>query len=118
MGSETDLIMQELREIRQDLRDSRAESTESRKAIRDRVDRLAEDVAQARTDITIGVHADAQVREELKDLKAAAADWKRIKTLGLGVAGLITLSGVSVGVIAASMGEAFAQWVRHLLRIP
>lgn len=125
MASETELILQEIRDLREDMRQDRRDSKESRKVMRDRIDDLSKDLNQARMDIQIGVHADAQVREEIKGLKKdigeiepAVEEWRRIKGVGLTFASLLAIGGVSFGAALMWAGDAVAQWIRHILRAP
>jgi hypothetical protein len=68
------------------------------------------------------------IRGELKGLKEtveknqgvvspAIEEWKRIKTLGVGISGLIALAGLTIGGIVAYMSETAVSGIRHWLKI-
>jgi hypothetical protein len=64
------------------------------------------------------------VRTELNDLGARIAriqptvdEWSRIRALGMGIVGLLTIGGVSIGALVASGNEWLANAIRHWLRI-
>jgi hypothetical protein len=71
---------------------------------------------------------DATLREEIKTLKdtveknhaatqPALEDWKRIKTIGYGVSGLIAIAGLTTGAIVTWMSDGAVSALRHWLKI-
>jgi hypothetical protein len=76
------------------------------------------------TTIAVAGQVDAQVRQELDALKKSVADltptvdeWRRIRQLGLGIVGLMTAGGITVGAILAAGGNWLVDLIRHWLRL-
>ncbi|MBA5800457.1 hypothetical protein HX900_33880 [Rhizobium sp. WYCCWR 11290] len=69
-----------------------------------------------------------QIREEIKGLKGTVEsnheavqptleEWKRLKTVGYGISGLIAFAGLTIGGIIAYASEGAVAALRHLLKI-
>lgn len=129
MADQTSVLLQMVRQLREDYARDQEAARESRAALHRRVDEVMDRLAQMETTAAIAGHIDAQVRQELDDLKstvAASADalaptveeWRRIRAIGLGIVGLLTIGGLSVGAAIAWAGEAVASIVRGWLKLP
>lgn len=114
--------------LRDDFQDEKRIAHESRAVIHHRLDAQAQQIAHMETTIAISGQIDAQIRSELTSLKdtvernqsAAApmiAEWGRLKTLGVGISGLIALAGLTIGSIVAWAGEALVASIRQWLKI-
>ncbi len=115
--------------LRVDFQDEKGMAHESRAVIHQRLDNQALQIAHMETTIAISGEIDAQIRGEIKGLKEtveknqgivspALEDWKRLKTLGVGISGLIALAGLTIGGIVAYMSETAVSGIRHWLKIP
>jgi len=115
-------------QLRDDFRDEREASRKSRAALHERVDGMSEDIGAIRGDIRILGEIDGQVRGEIQtlketvennqtDIKPTVDEWKRIRAVGIGFAGLLALGGVSLGAMAVYAGETLVNAIRHWLRI-
>jgi hypothetical protein len=85
-------------------------------------------IAHLDTTVAISGGVDAQIREEIKALKEtvdrnhasvqpALEEWKRMKTLGVGISGLIAFAGLTIGGIVAYIGDGAVAAIRHWLKI-
>jgi archaellum component FlaC len=115
--------------LRVDFQDEKQMAHESRAVIHQRLDSQVQQIAHMETTIAVSGQIDAQVRGEIQALKEtveknqesvspAIEDLKRMKTLGLGIAGLIALAGLTIGSIVMWASEAAVAAIRHWLRIP
>lgn len=114
--------------LRDEVSDEKQNAHESRSVIHRRMDEQAKQIAHLDTTVAITGGVDAQIREEIKSLKAtvdqhhavtqpALEDWKRLKTLGYGVSGLIAFAGLTVGAVATWASDGAVSWLRHWLKI-
>ncbi|ASS57562.1 DUF1515 domain-containing protein [Rhizobium leguminosarum bv. viciae] len=114
--------------IREDLGDEKDNARESRSVIHRRLDEQAKQISHLDTTAAITGGVDAQIREEIKSLKEtvnqnhdavtpALDEWKRLKTLGVGISGLIALAGLTIGGMVAYASDGAVAWVRHWLKI-
>lgn len=114
-------VLEGVEQLRDDFQDEKRNAHESRTTMHHRLDMQAAEIASLKTDVAIAGKIEAQVRNEVKSLKDAVnpslEDWKRMKALGIGVAGLLALGGLSVGAMLMWAGDAAATAVRHWLRI-
>lgn len=112
-----------------DFQDEKRTAHESRAVIHARLDQQAQQIAHLETTIAVSGQIDAQVRGEIQGLRETVeknqdavsptiADLQRMKTLGLGVAGLIALAGLTIGSIVMWASEAAVAAIRHWLKIP
>ena len=124
-----DLLLEMLRQIRDDFSEEREASRKSRAKLHERMDEIVDRVGKIEGDIAILGQVDGQVRGELQTLKATVQEnqieikptvdeWKRIRAIGIGFAGLLALGGVSLGAMAIYAGETLINTIRHWLRIP
>ncbi|CAN7686549.1 DUF1515 domain-containing protein [Rhizobium sp. LjRoot98] len=115
--------------LRADFQDEKQMAHESRSVIHQRLDNQAQQIAHMETTIAVRGQIDAQVRGEIQALKEtveknqgivapALEEWKRMKTLGVGISGLIALAGLTIGGIVAYMSETAVSGIRHWLKIP
>jgi len=115
--------------LRSDFQEEKHMAHESRAVIHQRLDNQVQQIGHMETTIAISGEIDAQIRGELKGLKETVeknqeavsptiAEWRRMKTLGLGIAGLIAMAGLTVGGIVAHMSETAVSGIRHWLKIP
>lgn len=115
--------------LRADFQDEKTMAHESRSVIHQRLDNQAQQIAHMETTIAVSGQIDAQVRGEIQALKEtveknqgivspALEEWKRMKTLGVGISGLIALAGLTIGGIVAYMSETAVSGIRHWLKIP
>lgn len=114
--------------LRADFQEEKRAAHESRSTIHRRLDEQAEDIARLKTDVAIAGKIEAQLRDEIKQLKETVeanheefepsiAEWRRMKSIGIGLAGLLALGGLSFGAVLTWMGDAAVSAVRHWLRI-
>ena len=117
-----------VKRIREDFQEEKQNARESRAVIHARLDSQAKRIGHLDTTVAISGGVDAQIREEIKALKEtvdrnhaatqpALEEWKRLKTLGYGISGLIAVAGLTVGSIVAYMSDGAIAWVRHWLKI-
>jgi hypothetical protein len=114
-------VLEGVKQLRADFQEEKQNAHESRSTMHRRLDEHAEEIGKLRTDVAVAGKIEAQVRNELKSLKAAVdpslEDWKRMKTLGLGIVSLLAIGGVSFGAFLMWAGDAAATAVRHWLKI-
>jgi hypothetical protein len=128
VADQSELLLKMVEQLRDDFRDEREASRKSRAALHERVDGMSEDIGAIRGDIRILGEIDGQVRGEIQtlketvennqtDIKPTVDEWKRIRAVGIGFAGLLALGGVSLGAMAVYAGETLVNAIRHWLRI-
>jgi hypothetical protein len=121
-------INESVAQLRKDFGDEKANAHESRAVIHKRLDDQAKQIYHFDTTVAISAGVDAQIREEIKTLKEtvqsnheavapALDEWKRLKTLGVGISGLIALAGLTVGGTISYAGDGVVAWVRHWLKL-
>jgi hypothetical protein len=115
--------------LREEVSDEKQNAHESRSVIHRRLDDQGKQISHLDTTMVISGAVDATLREEIKTLKdtveknhaatqPALEDWKRIKTIGYGVSGLIAIAGLTTGAIVTWMSDGAVAWLRHWLKIP
>ena len=128
MADQETLLLKMMEQLRDDFQAEREASRQSRAKLHERVDGMADDIGAIRGDIRILGQVDGQVRGEVKALaekvdqnqkeaQPTIDEWKRIRALGIGIAGLLAIGGVSFGAMAVWAGEGFVNAIRHWLRI-
>lgn len=104
--------------IRDDFAEEKKSAAESRKHISYRHDILASEIVQVKHDIELGSLLSSQVKNEMKALSdqistkidkhieshkseivPALEDWNHIKRIGLGITGVLALSGLTAGAV-------------------
>ena len=115
-----------IEQLRKDFDTERQNAAQSRKSIYERHETLSQDLTSLKRDVEVGAIISAKGREEVKRLadqidahKAAVQpsidDWNRIKTLGLGITGILAIGGLSVGALLMMGVDAFKAAVRSWL---
>lgn len=114
--------------LRNEVSDEKENAHESRSVIHRRLDEQAKQINLLDKVVEINSGVDAQVREELKVIKETVQknhdavqptleDWKRLKTLGYGISGLIAFAGLTIGGMVAYASDGAVAWLRHWLKI-
>ena len=114
--------------LREDVGDEKDNAHESRTVIHRRLDEQAKQISHLDTTVAITGGVDAQIRDGIKALKdtvnknhdavtPALDEWKRLKSLGVGISGLIALAGLTVGGTISYAGDGLVAWFRHWLKI-
>lgn len=114
--------------LREEVSDEKQNAHESRSVIHRRLDEQGAQINLLDKAVVINTGVDAQVRDELKSIKETVQknneavqptleEWKRLKTLGYGVSGLIAFAGLTIGGIIASASDGAVAWLRHWLKI-
>lgn len=109
--------------LRQDFSEEKVQASQSRKLLYERQDEMRGDLSNLKQDIDMAAVISAQklseLAKELKDHKEAVQpsvdEWKRIRTLGIGITGVLAIGGLSVGAML-SMGleglrAALRSWI-------
>lgn len=121
-------INESVAQLRKDVGDEKANAHESRSVIHRRLDEQARQIHLLDMTVTVSSNVDGQIREEIKGLKEtvennheavapALDEWKRLKTLGVGISGLIALAGLTVGGFIAYASDGAVAALRHWLKI-
>lgn len=129
MSDLTDVLMilgrvsEGVERLRQDFGEEKAAAAASRKTIYERQDEMRSDLSNLRSDFDM--KAAMQSRElhdlakSLEDHKTAVQpsveEWKRIKTLGIGITGILAIGGLSIGAMLSMGLDAFKAAVRSWL---
>ncbi|MDK4726460.1 DUF1515 domain-containing protein [Rhizobium phaseoli] len=114
--------------LRQEMSDEKANAHDSRAVIHKRLDEQARQIARLDTRVAISGGADAQIRAEIGTLKEtveknqetvgpALEEWKRMKSIGYGISGLIAFAGLTTGGIVAYASDGAVAAFRHWLKI-
>lgn len=109
--------------LRADFGEEKSQAAASRKALYERQEELRGDLSNLKNDIDMAAVISAQkmdaLASELKDHKDAVQpsveEWKRIKTLGIGITGVLAIGGLSVGAMLSMGLDAFKAAVRSWL---
>ncbi|MBX4901669.1 DUF1515 domain-containing protein [Rhizobium bangladeshense] len=121
-------IEENVSRLRDEVSDEKDNAHESRSVIHRRLDEQGKQIGHFETTVAISGAVDAQIREEIKALKEtvdrnhaatqpALEEWKRLKTLGYGISGLIAIAGLTIGSVVAYMSDSAITWARHWLKI-
>lgn len=136
------LLLSMVEQLRDDLaedrvarRDENEAARQSRAGTHGRIDEMIDRLGRIDITVALSGQVDAQVRNEIDALKKSVDglnlkvdgnqasiaptldEWKRIRTLGLGVVGLIATGGISFGAAVAWGGDTVTHWVRAWLGI-
>lgn|SRR5690606_15322045 len=124
MADDQALLLKMMEQLRDDFREEREASRQSRQSLHARMDEVADDVGTIRGDIRILGQVDGQIRGEVQALSARVdnaqptlEEWRRIRAIGITFVGVLALGGVSVGASLAWAGEHVVNIVRQWLRI-
>ncbi|QKK16159.1 DUF1515 domain-containing protein [Rhizobium indicum] len=114
--------------LRNEVSDEKANAHDSRAVIHKRLDEQARQIAQLDTKVAISGGADVQIREEIRTLKETVEknhdaveppleEWKRMKSIGYGISGLIAFAGLTIGGMIAYASDGAVAALRHWLKI-
>jgi hypothetical protein len=114
--------------LRDDFQDEKKNAHESRSVIHRRLDEQGFKLSHLETTVAISGEVDAQLRDQIAALKIvveknhrevapAIEEWRRMKTLGIGVSGLIAFAGLTIGGVLAWAGDAAIAAIRHWLKL-
>ncbi|MBB4250840.1 DUF1515 domain-containing protein [Rhizobium sp. BK008] len=114
--------------LRDELSDEKQNAHESRSVIHKRLDEQAKQIHLLDMTVTVSSGVDGQIREEIKVLtktveanqaavQPSLEDWKRLKTVGYGISGLIAFAGLTVGGMVAYASDGAVAALRHWLKI-
>lgn len=121
----TALLLEVLRQFREDYAQDQESARQSRAAMRQRMEEVVDRLGKMETTAAISGEIDAQVRTELDALtrkltqvEPVAVEWNRVKSIGKWAASGLLASGVGIGALAAAAGDQVVAAVRAWLRIP
>ncbi|MBY3211662.1 DUF1515 domain-containing protein [Rhizobium laguerreae] len=114
--------------LRNEVGEEKANSHDFSAVIHKRLDEQAWQIAHLDTRIAISGGADALIREEIRTLKEtveknqeaagpALEEWKRMKSIGYGISGVIAFAGLTIGGIIAYASDGAVAALRHWLKI-
>lgn len=114
--------------IREDVSEEKDNAHESRAVIHRRLDEQMKQIYLLDKVVEISSGVDATLREEIKSLKEtvdknhaatqpALEEWRRMKTIGYGVSGLIAFAGLTTGAIVTYASDGAVAAFRHWLKI-
>lgn len=114
--------------VRNEVSDEKENAHESRSVIHRRLDEQGKQINLLDKAVEINAGVDAQVRDQLKSIKETVQknhdavqptleEWKRLKTLGYGISGLIAFAGLTIGGMVAYASDGAVAWLRHWLKI-
>ena len=124
MADQTTLLLEMVRQLRDDYARDQEQAQQSRASLHRRVDEVIDRIGKIETTAALAGEIDAQVRVELDalnkkliEVEPVAEEWGRVKTIGKWAAGALLASGVGLGAVAAALGDQAIAAVRHWLRI-
>lgn len=114
--------------LREDFQEEKRSAARSRAGIHARLDAQVEKIGDLEKDVGITAQINVQTREALKalakkvdanqaEVQPSLEEWKRMRTLGLGLVSLLAIGGLSVGAALSYMGDGAVAIIRHWLRI-
>ncbi|UFW65275.1 DUF1515 domain-containing protein [Rhizobium laguerreae] len=114
--------------LRNEVGEEKANAHDFSAVIHKRLDEQARQINYLDTRVAISGGADEHIREEIKSLKEtveknqeavgpALEEWKRMKTIGYGISGLIAFAGLTIGGIIAYASDGAVAALRHWLKI-
>lgn len=120
----TALLLEVLRQFREDYAQDQEAAQTSRAAIRQRIEEVVDRLGKMETTAALSGQIDAQVRTELDaltkkltEVEPVAVEWGRVKSIGKWAASGLLASGVGLGALAASAGDQVVAAIRAFLRI-
>jgi len=116
-------VQEGVERLRQDFGEEKAQASQSRKLLYERQDEMRGDLSNLKQDIDMTALVTAQklgdLTKELTDHKLAVQpsidEWKRIRTLGIGITGVLAIGGLSVGAMLSMGLDAFRAALRSWL---
>jgi hypothetical protein len=116
-------VQEGVERLRQDFGEEKAQASQSRKLLYERQDEMRGDLSNLKQDIDMTALVTAQklgdLTKELTDHKLAVQpsidEWKRIRTLGIGITGVLAIGGLSVGAMLSMGLDAFRTALRSWL---
>ena len=121
----TALLLEVLRQFREDYAQDQESARQSRAAMRQRMEEVVDRLGKLETTAALSGEIDAQVRTELDALtrkltqvEPVAVEWNRVKSIGKWAASGLLASGVGIGALAAAAGDQVVAGIRAWLRIP
>ncbi|QIG72946.1 DUF1515 domain-containing protein [Rhizobium phage RHph_N3_2] len=117
-----------VKRIREDFQEEKENAHDSRAVIHRRLDEQMRQINLLDKVVEISSAVDATLREEIKALKEtvdknhaatqpALEEWKRIKSIGYGISGLIAIAGLTTGALIGWASDGAAALFRHWLKI-
>lgn len=121
-------IEENVSRLRDEVSDEKQNAHQSRAVIHQRLDEQMRQINLLDKVVEISSGVDATLREEIKALKEtvdrnhaatqpALAEWARMKTLGMGISGLIAFAGLTVGAVVTWASDGAVSAIRHWLKI-
>lgn len=121
------MLLEMLRGLKEDIAEERDASRQSRAAMRDRIEDVADRLSHIEATIAVAGAVDAQVRSELDALRTSIEEnraavqptvdeWARVKLMGHGVVWTVGIAGAAFGASAWWFWDQLVATVRALLR--
>ena len=125
MADNTALLIEMMKQFREDYARDQEAASLTRAALRQRIDEVVDRLGKMETTAAISGEIDAQVRTELDaltktltEVEPVAVEWNRVKSIGKWAASGLLASGVGIGALAAAAGDQVVAAIRAWLRIP
>lgn len=125
MADNTALLLEMLKQLRDDYSRDQESAQRSRAVLHQRMDEVVDRLGKMETTAALSGDIDAQVRTELDaltkkltEVEPVAVEWNRVKSIGKWAASGLLASGVGIGALAAAAGDQVVAAVRAWLRIP
>lgn len=111
--SNTTLLLEMLKQFREEYAQDQESARQSRAAMRQRVDEVVDRLGKMETTAALSGTIDAQVRTELdlltkqlNQVAPVAVEWNRVKSIGKWAASGLLASGIGIGALAATAGDS------------
>ncbi len=116
-------VQEGVERLRQDFGEEKAQASQSRKLLYERQEEVRGELSALKSDIDMAAVVTSQklgdLTKELADHKLAVQpsidEWKRIRTLGIGITGVLAIGGLSVGAMLSMGLDAFRAALRSWL---
>ena len=122
--ADQDLLLEMLRQLRNDFAEERDAARESRARTHERIDDVVARLGRIDTTMALSGSIDAQVRTELDQVNTRLGvmqptidEWARIRVVGAWAAGILLTGGLGIGAIVAATGDWLSSAIRHWLKI-